>query len=448
MERRGEFTADTGIISEIIERNLLAPSPSQLASKLGYSGRTTINRLRAQTTGEEAIREFCQRLSNVAGISYDDLLLLGRLMQLCDDFTKQMKREFGELSDSLKFNLLIAFISDDYSIFSESYQEMELNRWILVKGYEKEMFFFMLSLFLLTDKTKSFYDKRCQTGENYKKLLTPICKQLKEMFPSNSVANSLSSGIFNTPMASLSYPCFLTAVRMGGVILKGYISGYEEAAFFKAMMKVSGLPNRTFWDEGENRNQLTFLRYVAVNKMGNGLYEYFQHNILTGRTDNPAQLYFYNEKDLGFFLKRERVLFYGNYIFDGKTLKIKLLKDREHTEEFKWQLLTSGSSERVRQLDRLFTDSYINNVKYESLGMERFCGITISEVIITKNRIILNTLEGDKFTINRDSYPYLREVTPDKLPLAYMDKEDNRIYIEWEQLGSRIALDEFSKTPK
>ena len=106
------------------------------------------------------------------------------------------------------------------------------------------------------------------------------------------------------------------------------------------------------------------------------------------------------------------------------------------------------NSERIREIDRLFTDSYINNVKYESLGMEFSCGVVISEVAVTKTKVILLTPEGNKFSISRSNYPFLKSVTPDMLPLAYRDMDDNKIYIEWEQLGCRIPLEEFSPNIK
>lgn len=437
------------IIGKIIESNLLAASPSRLATALGYAGRMTINRLRSGTAGEEATIEFCNRLNHLTGLSNDDLTWLGRLLECTKVFSKQMSSEFGDLSESVKYNILSAFISDDYSIFSTGYRDLKLNRWLLMKGHEKELFYFMLSLFLLSDHTKAFYNKRLSIMNRYKLILNPLRSTLKERYPKHSIANSLSAQILETPMAKLAFPCFLTCVRLGGIILKGYDSGYSEVSMHDSMIKINGLPERTFWNEGENKNEIIFLKFVPVNEKGNGIYECFQFNFKTGKTENPAQLYFYGDMDLGLFLKKERKLVFGNYNLDDETrFRFILYTDRDNKSEFVWKRLMPENSEGIREIDRLFTDSYINNVKYESLGMELSCGVIISEVAVTKTKVLLLTPEGNKFSISRNSFPFLKTVTPDMIPLAYRDLDEKRLYIEWEQLGCRIPLDEFSQIIK
>lgn len=431
-------------ISKIIESNLLAASPSKLAAESGYAGRMTINRLRTARAGEEAIREFCIRLEDLTGLGQDDLIWIGRVLECTNDFTTQMTSEFGELSESNKYDILTAFISDDYSIFSSDFRDLKLNRWLLMKGHEKDLFFFMLSLFLLRDHTKSFYNKRLSTIDRYKSILDPLRNLLKDRYPNHFIGNALSSRIMETPMAKLAFPCFLTCIRLGGVILKGYVSGYSEAAMHDTMVKIEGLPERSFWDEGEDKNEVIFLKFVPVNDKGNGVYEYFTFNFKTGKTQNPAQLYFYGEKDFGLFLKKERKLGFGNYAFDGSSLKIILYTDRDNKSVYSWKRLMPENSERVREIDRLFSDNFINNVRYEALGMEMSCGVVISEVALTKTKVILMTPEGERFFTLRNSYPFLKSVTPDMIPLAYRDMDDNRIYIEWEKLGSRIPFEAFS----
>lgn len=433
-------------IRKIINSNLLAASASKLAADLGYAGRTTINRLRTETAGEEAIQEFCRRVNDMAGLHENDIETVGRLVELSEELTFQMQKECDELSDSTKFKIVCSFIDDDYSLFSQSYRELELNKWLLLKGHEKEMFFYVLALFLLRDKSDSFYQGDLEARERYKCLLEPVQKLLLEKYPKHSIGNGISSGLFETPLACLAYPCFLTAIRLGGVLLKGYVSDYSDAANHELIIKIPGLPDRSFWDEGEDRNIVTFLKYLPVNEKGNGLYEHFQYNIQTGKTMNECQLYFYGERNMGLFLKKERSLFFGNYSFDGQNLHFNLKPSRDKNFEYTWKLVTPEKSQKIREINRLFTEAYLNNVIYESLGLEVSCGIVVNEVIVTKSRIILKLFGGDKYSISRTAYPWLKEATPDMVPMAYRDKSDNRIYIEWQQIGGRIAFEEFTKT--
>lgn len=437
--------ANNEIISKIIESNLLASSPSRLASDLGYAGRMSINRLRAGSAGEEASQEFFLRISDVIGINKDDIETIGRLIDLTDEFSTQMVNEKGILSDDMKFEIVCSFIDDNYSIFSESYRQLTLNKWLLLKGHESEMFFYLLAFFLLTDKRKSFYGKKMIPREQYSLIIEPLQRQLKEKYPSHTIGNGISRELLQTPLARLAYPCFLTALRLAGSLLKGYVSDYSDANNHDLIIKIPGLPERSFWDEGDDRNKVSFLKYIPVNDKGNGLYEYFQYNIQTGKTGNDAHFYFYGEKNMGIFLKKERELFFGHYSFDGEHLKLVLIPQRDHTLEYTWRLLTPEGSQHVREIDRLFTDSYINNVRYETLGIELSCGLVISEVAVTKTKVILITPERHRYSISRTAYPFLKSVTPDVLPLAYRDLDDNRVYIEWEQLGCRIPLDEFIK---
>ena len=143
-------------IRKIIESNLLATSPSQLASELGYAGRTSINRLRGETAGEEALHEFCKRVGDVFGLRVEDMETLGRIKGLTEEFAVHMMKEFGEISDSIKYKIIFSFIEEDYEIFSEGYRQLELNKWLLMKGHEPEIFFLILTLFLMSDKSRSF----------------------------------------------------------------------------------------------------------------------------------------------------------------------------------------------------------------------------------------------------------------------------------------------------
>lgn len=437
------------ILGKIIESNLLAASPSRLAAELGYAGRTTVNRLKNGFAGEEATEDFCKRLNDLIGFTNDDLIWIGSLLECFEDFSAQMTAEFGTLPENTKYKIIFSFISDNYSIFSTEYRDLKLNRWLLMKGHEKEFFFLMLSFFLLSEHTKSFYNKNLSITDRYKSILDPLRKALREKYPKHTIGNTLASRILETPMAKLAFPNFLTCIRIGGVILKGYISVYSEASMHDIMIKIDGLPERSFWDEGENKNEVTFLRFMAVNDKGNGIYEYFTFNFMTGKAENPAQLYFYGDKDFGLFLKKERKLVFGNYNFDDETtLRVILFTDRDKKSEYVWKRLSPEKSERVREIDRLFTTGYINNLRYAALGMELSCGVIISEVAVTKTKVILLTPEGARFSIPRDSYPFLKSVTPDMTPLAYRDFDNNGLYIEWEELGCRIALEEFSHTIK
>ena len=436
---------NSGTISKIIGSNLLAASASKLAAALGYAGRTTINRLRTETAGQDATEEFCKRLIDVAGVHEDDIETVGRMIDLTDELTSQIQREYGELSEATRFRIVCSFIDDDYSLFSDSFRELELNKWLLLKGHEREMFFYVLALFLLHDNSKSFYKRNIDTEERYKGVLEPVQKILEEKYPKHSIGNGISTGLLDAPLARLAYPCFLTAIRLCGILLQGYVSNYSDANNHELIIKIPGLPERSFWDEGEDRNIVTFLKYIPVNDKGNGLYEHFQYNIQTGKTENFGHLYFYGEKNMGLFLKKERSLFFGHYSFDGNHLHLVLKPRRDKTFKYSWKRLTTDASQRVREIDRLFTESYLNNVMYESLGLEVSCGVMISEVALTKSKITLQALDGSKYSISRNLYPWLKDVTPDIIPMAYKDRSDNKIYIEWQQLGCRIALDEFTK---
>ncbi|MCH5226011.1 MAG: hypothetical protein J1D77_08405 [Muribaculaceae bacterium] len=435
-------------ISKIIESNLLAASPSKLALELGYAGRATLNRLRNCMAGEEAIKEFCHRVVEIIGLHKDDIETVGRLIDLKEEFTCQMQSEKGELSPSLKLKIAYSFIEDDYAVFSDQYRQLSLNKWLLLKGHESEMFFYMLALFLLEDETGSFYRKERDIEEKYQRVLMPLQKHLEERYPRHTIGNGLSTELLDTPLAKLAYPCFLTAIRLGGILLKGYVSDYSDAENHDLIIKIQGLPDRSFWDEGEDRKEITFLKYVPVNDRGNGYYEYFHYNLQTGKTLNEVRLYFYGERNMGFFLKKERKLMFGHYFFDGENLKVELKPQRDLTLEYTWKRLLPENSRQVREVDRLFTDSYLNNVTYESMGLQLSCGILVTEVLVTKTRVILITAERDRYSVSRDKFNWLRNITPDNLPVIYRDVYESRIYAEWKEFGGRIPLDEFTKTSK
>ena len=275
--------------------------------------------------------------------------------------------------------------------------------------------------------------------------MEPLQALLKERYPRHTIGNVLSAGLLTSPLALLAYPCFLTLGRLGGILLKGYVSEYSDANNHELIIKIPGLPDRSFWDEGEYRNEVTFLKYEPVNNKGNGYYECYKYNIQTGKAENVAHIYIYGEKDMGIFPKNGGRLMFGHYLFEGDRLKFSLMLQRDKTAEFTWHRLNPEASQRIREIDRIFTESYLEYINSEALGIELSCGVVVREVIVAKSKIVLIMLDGEKYSISRDFFSWLRSATPDMLPFAFRDKSDKKIYIEWKELGGRIALENFTK---
>lgn len=432
-------------IRKIIDWNLFAPTASRLSDVLGYEGRSSIGRIRKGLAGSKAIMEFCGRMESVFGIDEAELLLLGNLIEEVETLSANLKKEIFLLNFETRFKVICCFIDEEYTSFTKTFKEEYLNHLMSIKSEDKDLFFFMLSLFLFKGEIGHFYKRELSFQFQLEEFLDPLRLKLKERYPLHFIGLEACGHLYESPLARFGFPILATALRIAGIMIMGFCSNFSEMAVHDQKTSIPGLPNRSFWKEVGNSDKIIFLKYDLVNNSGNGQYEYYVYNLKKGETINPAQIYIWKAGGLSIFLKESRFLMSGNFEFDGSKLMISLDSDNDEEENISWELLNENLTEVLKELNLKFTDVYLKNITYKTLGLDTTCGVFIRDVMISKKKLILITSSDEKYMIDRDKYPFLKEATPDMEVLAYRDSKDSKIYLEWIELGCRIDLDMFKR---
>lgn len=64
---------------------------------------------------------------------------------------------------------------------------------------------------------------------------------------------------------------------------------------------------------------------------------------------------------------------------------------------------------------------------------------------VTNERIYIDLANGERYSIRRSEYPFLRHVSPDELALIFTDLSDGKTYIQWALLNHRLPFSCFKK---
>ena len=133
-------------LQTVLQTELLAPSMSALAKKLGYSGRNTLYRILKGEAGASSVDTLLSRLETHLNTDVNTLLRMDAAITNASDFNRFVSPEFKQDYPEWQFHAIHAFIVHDHSNFSPDFQNGLLRQILLFQHTEPRAFYIMMSL--------------------------------------------------------------------------------------------------------------------------------------------------------------------------------------------------------------------------------------------------------------------------------------------------------------
>lgn len=404
------------ILPELLLSGWLGPTPSQVAADLGYRGRTTVGRIMKGCAGKEATAGFCHRINEKYGLDCDDLFKIDRYLELSRRFDRMRSKPAPDFT-----TILMQVIDNDYSGLDISDEEMA--ELMTLRHDSPLEFVGMLSFAYFRQPGSSL------------KALTEL---LRRAFPDRALGVAACSNYPSSPVALGPLPPRLKEIALGGMIIRCFCQDYVDATRYEGMIPLKGLSGRTYWSDGE-QDSLIMLQTVMVNGNRNAYYEWFSVPRGGGRIENVAQLFFFDYGFAGIYLKDIRKSAWASYSATDSRIELRWLNDKvtPSVMERRWP----EKSRELTELDASISDERLSERIMAAYRIDPVDRYRVVNVRVSRTEIELQTVDGTRFALDRNSLSFLRRVVADMEVLIYRDRDDNRLYAEWPDLGERLALD-------
>lgn len=399
---------------------MLGDTPAQVSRQLGYSGRMTVNRILNETAGTAAIAEFCNRLEAEFGLGSEQIITFAWFLDACKDLEKLLDT-LGVSPESG----IDALIQGDFQIFEQLSGSSELYRLKQMRKYDCHSLSGVLSFMFFRKLGESIDDLKAWLAERYS---------------DNAFGWYVGALSGYSPLAYSKYPQRLKDIDLGASIIKSYFSGSGVEESLKKMKPLPGIVGRSYWKDDSGNNIL-----LLPVTLGDGDAVYYEVFYVNDRKEieNLAQLIYGGEDYVCFIIKNEKKTTWAKIKFDSDKISLDWTESGGGFTEMR--RLDIGKSSYLSSLDGSIThDSLLSIIRHAS-GIEEIGGISISDISVSRNQIVIHLSDGNRLSIDKTSHDFLNTVTPDMELLLYRDLENNKVYIEWTQLARRVALTEFKR---
>ncbi|MDE6512370.1 MAG: hypothetical protein K2L00_09830, partial [Muribaculaceae bacterium] len=103
-------------LQTVLHTELLAPSMSALAKKLGYSGRNTLYRILKGEAGAASVETLLTRLESHLNTDFNSLLRMEAAVTNASDFNRLIKPEFKQDYPEWQYQAILTFILQDLGL--------------------------------------------------------------------------------------------------------------------------------------------------------------------------------------------------------------------------------------------------------------------------------------------------------------------------------------------
>lgn len=434
------------IISNVLASEMLAPSSSTLAYTLGYTGKASLYRLMKGTAGENAISHFCKALDEKLGISTTSLYTMDTTIYNASLLLRLMKEEIDTSYKDWPYHVVLAFINHDFEGFSPSFKATHLNQLLSLEKNNKDGFFKMLFYFYIRATNIKFYRKDIPPKQQCAAILEELGGRLLEIFPENLSARTLTY-IYSSSTIYDSMPSVLwNLVISGGAMLEAFANPqcYNEVQQETYILPYS--EQRNYWSARDD-SELLLAVLIKEGSEFSGYYLTFKVDRETCEIKPLGLLQFLNEEFMMWRKSGEQSLKVGKYSFSDDILQFHWDdSDQDPTGAGnRWHRLYKKNSQRLREIDKSIYDDIIAETWFGGEGIKLMPEYRIEEMTVTNERIYIDLANGERYSIRRSEYPFLRHVSPDELALIFTDLSDGKTYIQWALLNHRLPFSCFKK---
>lgn len=432
-------------LQTVLQTELLAPSLSALASKLGYSGRNSLYRILKGEAAEASIKSLLTRLNTHLNTDESALLRMEAAIKNASDFIRLIKPEFKQDYPDWQFQAILAFIIHDHSHFSPDFQKGDLQIILHFQRSDPRAFYNMLAWFYLKSLHLRFYDPEKPHRQRCAEIMEPLGERLKDIFPGNGLglttayAYSLSN-VYNAEAQTL-----WSLVESMGVMLEAFASPIDTAIKDCRYLVIPGLGIRSYW-QGSEPDKVLLMWLRPGREHATGHYELFSVCRNSGSLKCIASIFILSEEITSVYIKRHSNTQFAVYGLQDGNLTFEWEKPEEDPMQTgnKWTLLQLSDSQSLRDLDRSLTDDALIREMSRSEGFEYDFARQPADVILTRRNLTLILKDGSRHTLEIDSAPFLQSINPSEPLVVCRQISDSREFAIWSEIRQSIPLDLFT----
>ncbi len=438
------FTNILSALQAILPTQLLAPSWSALATKLGTT-RSLFYRIMEGNTGEAAIQNLLSLLDERLNVSVDSLLRMEAAIQNTSDFTKFIKPEMNLERKEWQYQVILAFVSHNYTHFSPDFRNNTLQNILTFERTYPRAFFNMLAYFYITSCNIKFYKKNKTHKERCAAVIEPLGERFVSIFPSNGLGIAMAYTYSISDILNAESQTLWSLVETISSMLQAFASPLATTQNDCNYKLLPGISNRSYW-KGSDSDNILLLWLRPGREPATGHYELFNIDPNTGSPKGIASLFLVGEDILSIFIKSTSNSQMGQYCLDDEMLYFAWV---DHSDDpmktgNKWTHLSPANSQSLRELDRSLTDDALIREMSLSEGFDIDFAMQPTDVIISRRELTIVLKDGSRHSIDIDSAPFLRTLTPNETVMVLRQLSDNRVFVIWPQIRQSFPLDHFT----
>lgn len=434
------------ILRNVLPTGLISESISSLAVTLGYKSRATLYRIMDGTASTNAVNDFYRKAESTLFLSEDTLYNISTTIENTAGFNRLMKAETDNFRTIDPFDVLKAFISHDYSIFSTDFTSHELPGLQRLELTDPSAFFTMLAFFYFKALRVDFYERSKSYRERCAELMEWVGRRLIELYPANGIAAETVHVYSRSEILDAEAPILWNFITTLATLLQYYGTPDIGKLVAKDFLLVPFLPDRSYW-RTDSSSDLILMRAMKHNLPGSGYYEIFLIPPDTGTVENIGVISFLSDEILSYRDKNTGITRMGMFQIDEENL----LFTRENGKESPfgtgdhWKRQSLRHSQSLRTLDKHLSENYLNECALSADGFKSVPGYSVTNVNLSRNGVRLSLDNGRIYEISYSTAPFLEYILPSNDVIVAEQMESGEIFVSWPQLMHCIPLRLFTR---
>lgn len=358
-----------------------------------------------------------------------------------------VKHEVDTSVEGWQTQVLLSFVSKDFDIFSTRFRDEELGPLLKLERDDSDSFYRMLAYFYVRATNFNFYVKGLSHAQRSAALIEPIGEMFIKTFRGNNVAERMTHIYSDSEIYNAEVPILWNAVTSFALMLESFANPKAFREYLGNTYLLPGLGQRSYWRGAVDDDTLILMLANSGELPGSGYYDVFHIDRRTARCSAVCKLSFLSDKVLSLVDATSKRYCLGGFEYDGET--ISYYWEHEYDNPTRsgnlWHLLPLRNSASLRALDKAVSDKELTRTALLSEGSQKVEGMEVTDVIISRSRLQICLENGETYSIDRNTVPFLRQISPDMPVGLFRRIEDGNIYAVWLTLKQTIPLSLFNK---
>lgn len=396
-------------INLILRAGMLGASFSAVGRALGYSGRTTLNRLKEGTATDKAVRLFMDRLEARMGLDADDVEDMYIVISNASLLRRHLSRERMAESEGWQLAAVLALAEGDYDGFSNDFNSAFAADLESLREDTPWLFFASLLYFYLTSVHYNFYVKRLNYPEQCQAAFDPVGRALAELYSERPTTRALRNEFVNNSYYRAIDPTLWNFLKCGAVILQRMVDPRAIDVTINSSLLLRGLGGRSYWRTADS-DLFVLLHATESDRPGCGIYNVIIFGRSAPQPREILRLLIHDEATLTVLSPDGRAVKTGYSWRDG------CLRFDDVVEPLGdvLTLVDMDSAPNLREFDRELTFERLFRLVMQFEGMDPETDDDVEDIVVSRKRLTIRFASGLTVTIDRDRYESLSSVTPDE----------------------------------